>query len=241
MTTIRLNKFLAQVTPLSRRAADRAIAVGEIAVDGRVVTALGARIDPRRDRVAWKGRSLRRGSSAPIYLAFYKPRNTLVTKSDPRGRPTIWDRLARYRDRCDAVGRLDFASEGLLLITDDGAWIARLTHPRYAVPKAYHVKVRGAPSPAAIERMAGGVTLAGERLQPLAVRALSRTGANTWLEICLSEGKYREIRRLCETMGHPVAKLRRVAVGPIRLGRLKVGEVRRLHPREIAALRREIS
>lgn len=177
------------------------------------------------------------GTSRFTYLALYKPRHMLVTKADPRGRATIWEKLARYRDHCNAVGRLDFESEGLLLITDDGALLHRLTHPRYAVRKRYHVKVQGLPTTAILAKLAKGMTVAGVTYQPIPVQRLRHTEHNAWLEFTLHEGKYREIRTLCETVGHPVLKLKRIAVGPIQLGALRPGSVRKLRPREIAALR----
>lgn len=236
---IRVNKFLAQTTPLSRRAADRAVAAGEVAVNGRVVKALGTTIDAFADRVTWHGAPVRvpRATGPHRYLAYYKPRNTLVTKVDPQGRATIWDRLARYRDHCNAAGRLDYESEGLLVITNDGALLARLTHPRFGVAKQYHVKVAGSPEAVALERLRRGMRVHGVLYQPVTISPLRSTAGNMWLALTLTEGRYREIRTLCAAIGHPVLKLKRIAVGPIHLGALRPGQVRRLMPREVDALR----
>lgn len=236
MTRVRLNKFLSTATALSRRAADRAIVAGEIRINGKVVSALGTQVDPRSDRIEWQGQQLR-ALQERIYLAFYKPRHVLVTKSDPRGRATIWERLDAYRDVCDAVGRLDFESEGLLLITNDGTLIHHLTHPSREVPKTYHVKVRGIPTPETVAKLAAGMVLDKIRYKPEWVKLLRSTDHNGWLEMILHEGKYREIRQMCDAIGYPVLKLKRVAVGPVRLGDLKPGKTRKLRPKEITALR----
>ncbi|MBI2346326.1 MAG: rRNA pseudouridine synthase [Deltaproteobacteria bacterium] len=234
---VRLNTFLARATALSRRAADRAIAAGEVEVNGRRVDALGLKVDPKCDRVLWHGKQVM-PTREKICLAFYKPRHVVVTKSDPQGRPTIWRWLEPYAAECNAAGRLDYESEGLLLITNDGMLIERLTHPRFGVAKRYHVKVDGIPDDAKLARLTRGARVAGVIYQPVDIRRLRSTEENGWLEMTLTEGKYREIRALCAAIGHLVLKLRRVAVGPIKLGTLRPGQARKLRSNEIAELNR---
>lgn len=232
---MRLQKFLAQVTALSRRAAERAIAAGEVQVDGTVITRMGVDVDPRRHKVCWQGKLLRapRADAQAEWVALYKPKQTIVSKSDPQKRKTIWQLLPDKWARLDPVGRLDYDSEGLLLLTNDGDAIHRLTHPKFGVEKVYLVKVQRRPGERELERLLKGLKDAGELLQATAIRIRERTACNTWLEMVLKSGKYREIRRMCEQLGFPVLKLKRVRFGSILLGDLTAGKHRKLTPREV--------
>ncbi len=234
-TKMRLNKLIAQASELSRRAADEAIAAGAVSVNGAVVTVVGTTVDPRHDRVKLNGRLLQIDTGA-AYIAFHKPRGYLVTKSDPKGRSTIWDILTKYRDRMNAVGRLDYDSEGLLLITNDGDFLYRLTHPKHEIGKLYQVKVRGEATEAAVSALAKGVDLKEGRTAPARVRVAKMEEGSTWLEIEIHEGRNRQIRRMCEAVDLPVIRLRRVAIGPLKLGRLKRGEWRMLKGFEVKKL-----
>lgn len=234
--SIRLNKFLAQATKLSRRAAELAIARGDVQVNGRVVTAMGILVERRKDRVRFQGRLLR--ETIPYeYLAFHKPRQMISTKSDPQGRKTIWDRLPERYAPLNLVGRLDADSEGLVLLTNDGALVESMTHPRNEVPKIYQVKVEGCPTGGELRRLVGGLVDRGEHLRAEQVKIKLSADTNRWLELVLHEGKYREVRRMCALIGHPVLRLRRTAIGPVSLGRLAVNKWRRLRPAEISALK----
>jgi pseudouridine synthase len=200
-----------------------------------VATKVGVTIDPHSDRVSLRGRPLR-PPREHFYVLFHKPRGYLVTKRDPHGRPTIWKLLGQYEKQVNAVGRLDFDSEGLLLLTNDGEFLHRMTHPRHELWKRYRVKVSGDPSDEALERLRKGIKLTDGKTLPAKVELEKRERGSAWLEIRLREGRKRQIRRMCKAVGHPVVALRRVGVGPIKLGRLKAGEWRKLRNSEVRAL-----
>jgi pseudouridine synthase len=233
----RLQKVLAHAGVASRRAAERLIVEGRVTVNGRVVTELGTRVDPARDAVKVDGTRLRAVSRIRTHLLLHKPRGYVTTLSDPQGRPTIRDLIGGVKSRVYPVGRLDFHSEGLLLLTDDGELARDLMDPRRRVPKTYHVKVRGKPDAASLERLRRGVLLDGRRTRPASVKTL-RPGENPWLEMTIVEGRNRQIRRMCLAVGHRVVKLRRVRFGPLELGRLGPGEHRPLTGDEVERLRR---
>jgi 23S rRNA pseudouridine2605 synthase len=204
-----------------------------------VVTELGTRATPGRDRITIDGRPLR-ARQEPVYVLLNKPVGVVTTLSDPQGRPTVGHLLADVRQRVFPVGRLDFHSAGLLLLTNDGELALRLTHPRYGVRKTYRVKVKGRAVGEALERLRGGVSLAEGRTAPAAVRVVETSDRKTWMEITIAEGKKRQVRRMCEAVGLPVEKLIRISLGPLKLGRLPVGSHRRLTPEEIERLRRTV-
>jgi pseudouridine synthase len=215
------------------------IRAGRVAVNGRVVRELGTRADPRRDRITVDGRPIR-SAEAPVYLLLNKPTGVVTTLADPQGRPSIADLLRGVRQRVFPVGRLDFHSQGLLLLTNDGELALRLTHPRYGVFKTYHAKVRGRPGAEALAQLRAGVTLDDGTTGPAKVRILETAEKKTWLEISIAEGKKHEVRRMCEAVGHPVEKLTRVALGPLKLGKLAAGESRALTEGEVVKLRRAV-
>jgi len=234
--TERLQKFLARAGVGSRRACEAYIVEGRVTVNGHVVRELGTRVDPEADAVKFDGRKIRSASPTTVVLALNKPRGVVTTMSDPEGRPTVADLLHGLARRVYPVGRLDFHSEGLLLVTDDGTLARDLTHPGKEVPKTYLAKVRGRPDDDALRRVARGILLDGRKTAPARVRVV-RPGANVWVEITVTEGRNRLVRRLFEAVGHPVQRLRRIAFGPIELGRLPAGRVRALSADEVAALR----
>lgn len=243
---LRLNKALAAAGCCSRRQADTLIAAGRVSVNGRVVTELGCKVDPGRDRLVVDGRPVDfpAAGSEELTLLLHKKPGVVTTARDPQGRPTVFDGLSpRYRERrLFSVGRLDFFSEGLLLLTTDGELAFRLTHPRWHVPKRYQVTVRGRVGPALFETMAKGMTLAeGERLAPVAATLLRRQGADRFvLEMELSQGVNRQIRRMCRDLGLTVLRLVRVSQGPLALGELPPGRCRELTSTELATLRRAV-
>jgi 23S rRNA pseudouridine2605 synthase len=204
-------------------------------VNGKTVTELGTRANPPKDRIAIDGRPL--PSAAPLaYILLNKPVGVMTTMVDPAGRPTVRDLLHGVRRRVFPVGRLDFRSAGLLLFTNDGELAMRLTHPRYGVTKTYQVKVKGHPAPDQVAALARGVRLPDGVTGPASVRILTAREHKAWLEIILAEGKNREVRRMCEAVGLPVEKLVRVALGPLKLGKLPVGAWRHLEPHELDKL-----
>ena len=201
-----------------------------------MVTELGTKADPRTDRITIDGRPLQL-SSERLYIVLYKPVGVVTTLSDPEGRPTVRDLLPDVRARVFPVGRLDYHSSGLLLLTNDGELALRLTHPRYGVRKTYRVKVKGTPTAEALEQLARGVRLEEGMSAPAEVRVIRTSDAKTWLEITLSEGRKREVRRMCEHIGNPVEKLIRVRLGQLNLGSLHPGQHRALSEREVQQLR----
>lgn len=204
-------------------------------MNGEVVTKVGVTVDPHADKVSLLGHALR-PPQEHFYVIFHKPRGYLVTKSDPQGRPTIWHLLGQYEKQVNAVGRLDFDSEGLLLLTNDGEFLHRMTHPRHELWKYYRVKVTGDPTDETVARLRKGVELTDGKTLPAKVKVAKREKGSVWLEIHLREGRKRQIRRMCKAVGHPVVALRREGVGSVKLGRLKAGEFRNLRRGEVHSL-----
>ena len=243
---VRLNKALAESGICSRRQADALIAAGRVAVDGVVVTELGCRVDPARAHLSVDGRPVRTDrDEAPLTLMLHKRPGCVTTARDPEGRPTVFDALpVAYRQRrLFSVGRLDFFSEGLLLLTTDGELAYRLAHPRWHAAKRYQVTVRGCIDAAILERFAKGMTLAeGERLAPVRTRLIGRpmSPERSVLEMELTQGINRQIRRMCRDAGLTVLKLVRIAQGPLLLGNLPPGQCRELTAGELATLRQAV-
>ena len=232
---VRLQKFLAASGVASRREAERLIQAGRIEVNGAPVTRLGTRIDPERDLVRVDGQRVR-GADRRVYYLLHKPKGFITTSSDPEGRPTVLELLQGVRERVFPVGRLDWNTEGLLILTNDGELAFRLTHPSSHVPKVYRVKVRGSVDAQGLESIRRGLNLGGRRTLPAQVTRISAQ-SNSWLQVTLVEGKKNQIRRMFQRIGHPVQKLRRIAIGPISDRALKPGEFRRLSEPEVRRLR----
>ncbi|MBN1307044.1 MAG: rRNA pseudouridine synthase [Chitinispirillaceae bacterium] len=241
-TRIRLNRFLSQCGLGSRRACDELIAAGHIYRNGRPVDVMGTKIDPASDRIEYRGKQVH--LVRPIeYLAYYKPREVVATAHDPEGRTTIYNALAvagRDVRHLRYAGRLDYQSEGLLLLTNDGDLIHALTHPRFHIKKIYHVKVERRLASEEIAALRGGVMSEGQSLHAGSINELSEVEAGRrqyWYEIVLFEGKNRHLRRMFEALSLRVGRIRRVQFGPVKLGRLSPGAARPLTAREIAALK----
>lgn len=231
----RLQKVLARAGFASRRGAEELIREGRVTVNGVVVRELGTKADPARDDVRVDGVRAR-VASAPAYLVLNKPRGVVTTRRDPSGRPTVMDLVPGVAGLFP-VGRLDVTTEGLILLTNDGAFAQRVAHPRYEVPRVYHAKVHGLPDAGTLARLRRGVRVEGEWLKADGVRIVE-AARNAWVELVLHEGKQHEVKRLLEAVGHPVAKLRRVAIGPVVAPDLQPGQFRALRAREIAGLMR---
>ncbi len=234
-TGVRLQKFLAEGGVASRREGERLILGGRVEVNGRVVTTLGTRVHPERDSVRVDGRRVQ-GGGRRVYYLLHKPKGSITSVADPAGRPTVIDLLQGVRERVFPVGRLDWNSEGLLILTNDGDLAYRLTHPANHVPKVYRVKVKGAVSTEDLEALRRGMFLEGRRTLPARVERVSGQ-AHTWLEVTLHEGRKNQLRRMFDRLGHAVLKLKRIAIGPIRDRALKPGEWRRLTSDEVRLLR----
>lgn len=205
-------------------------------MNGTTVRELGTRADPTRDRLTIDGRPVR--AQRLRYVAFHKPVGMVSTMEDPRGRPCIGDVVRDMREHLFPVGRLDWDSSGLVLLTNDGELAQRITHPRYRVDKVYRVKVRGLPEEAALDRLRRGVKLSDGLTAPAEVALERRLERKARLRITVREGRNRLVRRMCDAIGFPVDKLARVAIGPLRIGTLAPGEMRDLTPHELLGLRR---
>src|SRR5579883_765805 len=230
----RLNKYLAHAGLGSRRHCEGLIRSGRVSINGRVVKDLATRVGPQ-EKVEVDGEPA--GSEKHVYWLVNKPRGYLCTNHDPSGRPRAIDLVPHISQRVYTVGRLDEDSEGLLLLTNDGDLANRLMHPRFGVEKTYHVQVAGHPSREDIEQLLKGVWLSDGHVRARRVRRLKAQGESIWLEIVLNEGKNREIRRMLARLGHKVLKLRRIAIGPVRLDKLRRGKARRLTSDELRRLR----
>ena len=283
-SSIRLQKILSTAGVASRRASERLMAEGRVSVNGETITELGSRADPEHDDIRVDGRRITTAARR-LYLLLNKPRGYVTTRSDPEGRPTVLDLLPGVREYLYPVGRLDYNSEGLLILTNDGELAARLMHPRHEFERVYEAEVRGVPDDRALARLARGIVLDGRRTAPAKVRLLgpskhflgrvgphphapirptsrgvagstsdiaagphpharqdlalerrlSRSGAT--IEITIHEGRSRQVRQMCEAVGHPVVRLRRVRFGPIADRGLKVGSFRALTADELERLK----
>jgi 23S rRNA pseudouridine2605 synthase len=218
--------------------AETLIQQGRVQVNGEIVTRLGTTADPRHDHILLDGQPLS-APPKPLYFLLHKPIGVVSTLKDPQGRPTVRELLQGVQERVFPVGRLDYASSGLLLLTNDGELTERLLHPRYQLPRTYQVKVQGVPTLAALQALRHGVRLEdGTVSAPATVQVLRKREAKVWLELTLREGRNREVRRMCEAVGYPVEKLVRVRFGPLDLSDLPIGAYRPLTPLEIRALKR---
>jgi len=238
MGSERLQKVLARAGYGSRRGCEDLIAQGRVRVDGRLAT-LGQKVAATRQVVTVDGEKLKPPQRL-AYLLVHKPRGVLSDTEDPRGRRTVLD-LVPPGQRLFIVGRLDLNSEGLVLLTNDGALANRLLHPRYGHEREYHVLVSGRPSREVLGKWRRGIALDDGQTLPVDLRVSRVESGNTWLEIVMREGRKRQIRRVAAALGHPVLSLKRVRIGPIHLGNLKPGDWRELSSREIRTLRNAVA
>jgi 23S rRNA pseudouridine2605 synthase len=240
MALERLQKIIAAAGVASRRKAEELITAGHVQVNGQIVRELGSKADPETDHVRVNGKLLQRAQQRHVYLLLNKPKGYVTTMSDPEKRPTVMDLIRGVKGRVYPVGRLDYASEGLLLMTNDGELANRLMKAASHVPKTYVVKVAGTPKEESLAKLRAGVSIAtddGKRVRtgPAGVRIV-KEAANPWYEITLIEGRNRQIRRMFEAVGHHVEKIKRVRYGPLALN-VPPGEFRSLTLREIERLK----
>lgn len=236
----RLQRYLARAGLGSRRSCEKLILEGRVRVNGRVAAQLGTKVSSGLDQVTCDGKPVI-PSVGLAYLLLHKPAGVLTSLSDPRGRPVIRDLLpTRGLPRLFPVGRLDYQTEGLVLLTNDGALAYGLMHPSFEIEKEYLAKVQGCPTPADLVRLKAGVVSNGERLWATHAEIVRPGIGSAWLKLVVHQGRYHEIRRLCDAIGHPVLRLQRVRIGPIVLGRLPKGRWRRLTPVELAGIRRAV-
>jgi 23S rRNA pseudouridine2605 synthase len=234
MAEERLQKIIAAAGVASRRKAEELITAGEVTVNGRVVTELGVKADPARDHIKVSGRLInpRLKHQEKIYILLNKPPGVLTSRSDPKNRPLVVDLLGPYRDKVHPVGRLDFNTEGLLLLTNDGDFTNLITGSKQAA-KVYEVKVKGKPSEYQIAMLERGVTVDGKRTAPAVIRLTEASEMNAWYRVTLYEGRNQQIRKMFDHIGHSVIKLRRVEIGFLKKERLKPGQYRFLSEAEV--------
>ena len=231
----RLQKILSRAGISSRRAAEKMMVQGRIRVNGVVMTEPGTKADPERDEIRVDGRLVSLEADR-IYVMLHKPQGYVTTLSDPQGRPIVTDLLGGVMERVYPVGRLDYDSEGLLILTNDGEFAQCIQHPRYRIPKTYRVKVEGTLLKADLKALKNGIDLPDGRFSPIDVRLEKTNRLSTWLSLTITDGRNRVIRRAFESLGHSVARLVRVAVADLSLGALGEGAWRTLNPREVARL-----
>ncbi|HEV3469337.1 MAG TPA: pseudouridine synthase [Pyrinomonadaceae bacterium] len=236
----RLQKLIAAAGIASRRHAEELIAAGEVSVNGEVVRELGTKADPARDHIKVRGKLINPllAGREKVYVLVNKPRGYLSSAADPEGRPLVTELVPPALGRLHPVGRLDFNTEGLIILTNDGELTNYVTAARNHVPKVYEVKVKGVPTEAQVERLRRGVRLEdGARTAPAEIRRTGETETNAWFEVVLREGRNQQIRRMFDSVGHSVVKLRRVQIGPVSDEHLRPGESRLLTPQEVARLK----
>jgi len=232
----RLQKYLARCGVASRRKAEEMIKQGQVRVNQQIVSEMGFQVEPGKDLVEIKGRIVK-PENRKVYLLLNKPQNVVTTLNDPQQREIVTDLLQGIHERVYPVGRLDYFSEGLLLMTNDGELAYRLTHPSYEIAKTYLTLVPGQVKEIALNELRNGVELEDGLTQPAVVKILGREQATTLLEITIKEGRNRQVRRMCAKIGHPVISLKRIKLGPLELGDLKPGKYRELKQKEIEALK----
>lgn len=227
----RLQKIISRAGTASRRKAEELILKGRVAVNGEIITELGSKADAKKDTITVEGRRIEPFLPRMVVL-LNKPDGYITSMRDPEGRPTVAKLVDHFPVRLYPVGRLDYHTEGLLILTNDGDLAQKIEHPAHAIAKVYVAKVKGIPEQHQLKALRQGVSLEGRKTLPAGIRVLE-TRKNAWVEITLREGRQNQIRKMFESVGHPVIKLKRVAIGALRDDRLKPGEFRLLKPQEI--------
>jgi 23S rRNA pseudouridine2605 synthase len=234
---VRLNKYIAESGVCSRRKADELITSGQVIINGKKTFELGVKVDPARDRVTVQGRPIKQ-EEEKVYILFNKPRQVLTSMEDPEGRPTVADFFENLPYRVFPIGRLDWDSEGMLLLTNDGDYANKVMHPKEEIPKVYLVKLDKHPTDEALHKLRTGVPIPGGRVKAISVERVRRAGTapatseKGWYRIVISEGKNRQIRFMFHKVGYDVEKLQRVAIGGLELKNLSRGDSRILTKRE---------
>lgn len=233
---IRLQKYLADAGISSRRKAEQLITEGKVKVNGEVITNLGTKVNPNKD-VIYYNNNIIKISSKKIYILLNKPEKYVTTVDDQFNRPTVIELLHSVSERIYPVGRLDYNTSGLLLLTNDGDLTYKITHPKHCIRKIYIAKVKGTPQEASLEKLRKGIVIDSYKTAPAKVKILSKSKNNTILQISIYEGRNRQVRKMCEAIGHPVISLKRIAIGNIFLGDLPIGQYRSLTKEEINYLK----
>ncbi|MDD3395441.1 MAG: rRNA pseudouridine synthase [Clostridia bacterium] len=233
----RLQKFLAEAGVASRRKAEELITAGKIKVNGKVVTELGTKIDPLKDEVLYLDKEISNKEVEMVYIMLHKPEGYVTTAKEQFGRPGVMDLVSRIETRIFPVGRLDYDTSGLLLLTNDGDLTYKLTHPKHDVDKTYIAKLYGTPDDMALQKFRRGVEIDGRKTKPAKMQILEKGERQSTVEIVIHEGRNRQVRKMCEAIKHPVAQLKRVGTGELMLGDLAKGKYRHLTEKEIKYLK----
>ncbi len=235
----RLQKFLAEAGVASRRKAEELIAAGRVKVNGVVIKEQGVKIDPRKDKVEFDGKALSQKAEKKVYLMLHKPEGYVTTSKEQFGRPAVLDLIHGVPERIFPVGRLDYDTSGLLLLTNDGDLTYRLTHPKHDVDKTYIAKLYGVPDDGDLQKFRRGVVIDGRKTSPAKIQIISREKDLRFctVEIQIHEGRNRQVRKMCDAIHHPVAQLKRIATGELKLGDLPKGKYRFLTEQEIKYLK----
>ncbi|MCI5680239.1 MAG: rRNA pseudouridine synthase [Bacteroidales bacterium] len=236
----RLQKYLAEAGVASRRKAEELIAQGKVKVNGKVVTQMGMKIDPAKDEVTYLDKKVTTKDTKMVYIMLYKPEGYVTTAKEQFGRPAVMDLIKGVKERIFPVGRLDYDTSGLLLLTNDGDLTYNLTHPKHDVDKTYIAKLYGIPDEGALQKFRRGVVIDGKRTKPAKIQVIDKDkdGRFCTAEIIIHEGRNRQVRKMCEAIKHPVAQLKRVATGDLKLGDLQKGKYRHLTEKEIKYLKK---
>ena len=233
----RLQKIIARAGVTSRRGAEQLIEQGRVRVNGATVVAPGFKADASRDMIEIDG-TLLEPPQNKVYIILHKPPGYMTTLRDPQNRPAVASLLHEIPERIFPVGRLDFDTEGLLVMTNDGAFAQLLQHPRYRVARTYRVKLQSLPGPETMKKLRQGVDIDGEHAKPARLTMVQKTARNCWVVIVLMEGRYRQIKKMFQSVGLRVLRIIRTAYGPLRLGRLPIGAYRFMNKKEIQAVKR---
>ncbi|KAF5063775.1 pseudouridine synthase [Anaerotignum sp.] len=233
----RLQKFLAEAGVASRRKAEELIAAGKIKVNGKVVTELGTKIDPKKDEVLYLDKEVSKKEVEMVYIMLHKPEGYVTTAKEQFGRPGVMDLVRDVKERIFPVGRLDYDTSGLLLLTNDGDLTYKLTHPKHDVDKTYIAKLYGTPDDMDLQKFRRGVVIDGKQTKPAKMQILEKGERQSTVEIIIHEGRNRQVRKMCEVIKHPIAQLKRVATGELTMGDLPKGKYRHLTPKEIKYLK----
>ncbi len=233
----RLQKFLAEAGIASRRKSEELILQGKVKVNGTVVTTLGTKINPKTDKIEYMDKPISTQSTKLIYIMLNKPEGYVTTTKEQFGRPSVIDLVSNISERIYPVGRLDYDTSGLLLLTNDGDLTYKLTHPKHDVDKTYIAKVYGTPDDMDLQQFRRGLYIDGQKTKPARIMVLEKNDRQSVVEISIHEGRNRQVRKMCEAMKHPVAQLKRVATGEVKLGDLKKGKYRYLTEKEIKYLK----
>jgi pseudouridine synthase len=231
----RLQKIISAAGVASRRAAEEFIREGRVRVNGKVVTELGSKADPAHDHIKVDGKLIN-PQQPPVFLMLNKPAGYITTLNDPECRPTVHDLLKGVKTRVYPVGRLDYNTEGLLFLTNDGEFAYTVMHPSHELPKTYLAKIKGVLDEKDKEQLESGVYLEEGKTAPAKVRLVRKEDVNSWVEITIHEGKKRQVRRMFDRVNHSVIKLKRIQIGPLKLGLLAEGKYRHLRPEEVDAI-----